>query len=253
MELMRRLWVYPYKTGSEMAKMIADYCGVLQIKKQNSEFEGKEGQFILNWGAGSGNYNANTGKATLLNPPELVDIAINKVSYFEHMVGPGGPRVPYWTTNQQVAKWWLKEGREVIARTKIDGARGDGIIVMKKPLDFVWAPLYTIKVGNVVHEYRVYMFGDQMIDYRIKEGKKVDGMFVGINAEFTIPDAAIPVDVALQAKRASRKLPLILQGLDIIWDGERAWVLETNTAPWLGTRIASRYAKALNDYIEERP
>lgn len=251
MNLMKKLWVYPYKTGSEMAKMIADYAGVLQIKRQNSEFVGKKGQYVLNWGSGTGNFRANIGQATLLNPPELVDMSINKIRYFEQMGRGDGPRLPEWTTWEVTARRWLTEGREVIARTVVDGCQGAGIVVMKKPLDFVYAPLYTIRVDNVA-EYRIYMFGEQIIDYRLKVGEYTNGMCVGRNVEFEIIDGQLPPDVAAQAIKAARCLKLMVQGLDIIWDGKKAYVLETNTAPWLGTRIATRYARALNDYIEER-
>jgi len=250
MDLMRKLWIAPHKTGSEMAKMLADYCGVLQIKRQNSEFVGKKGQYILNWGCGTENYTAYTGKAALLNPPELVDLSINKIGYFEQMAGPKGPRVPHWTRSSAVAKHWLEDGETVIARTIVDGCQGVGIGVMKKPLDFIYAPLYTIKVDNVA-EYRVYMFGDEIIDYRKKVGKFTNGMCIGRDVEFEIIDY-LPEDVAVQAKKAANRLKLLIQGLDVIWDGKQAWVLETNTAPWLGTRIASRYAKKLHQYIEER-
>ncbi len=250
--LREHLWIYPYSTASESAKLLAEKCGCLRIKREGSNFHGKKGQYILPWGAGTGNYTADTGDATLLNPPELIDVSINKINWFRRMemFHVHRPRLPTWTTSQFIAQGWLRQGMTVLARHEIDGSRGSGIEVIKKPLDFVHAPLYTIKVENVA-EYRVYMFNDEVIDYRRKFGKAYEGLMIGDGIEFRIDHEPLPADVATQAAKAARALPLTVQGLDVIWDGERAYVLETNTAPYLGIQVANRYARRFQQFIDE--
>lgn len=244
MKIDEKLWLFPYAGYSESAKLLAEKADIWMIKHEGSKFVGKPGQFILNWGAGTGVYCAKTGQATLLNPPELIDIAVNKRDWFEQMNRRNGPRVPKWTTSQRTARNWAEDGEVVVCRTKLEGAKGAGIVVAKKAVDIVHAPLYTIKVDNVA-EYRVYMFNDEVLDYRIKKGKPTDGMMIGDDIEFIITDAALPDDVIEQAKRAARCLKLTTQGIDVIWDGKRAYVLETNTAPYLGIQTAKKYAARL--------
>lgn len=251
MDLSNRLSIFAYANYSESAKLLAEKTDVWMIKHEGSTFKGKQGSFILNWGAGTGVYNAKTGDATLLNPPEVIDVAVNKLAYFDQMDGPRGPRTPYWTTSKRTVKQWLEDGEVVVARTRLEGCKGDGIVVMKKPLDFVPAPLYTVKVDNVA-EYRVYMFNDEVLDYRRKQGKAKDDMLVGDGIEFVIDNNELPPDVIVQVQKAAKRLKLTTQGLDIIWDGKKAYVLETNTAPYLGIQVANKYAKRLEKFVQEQ-
>lgn len=249
MKIDEKLWLFPYAGYSESAKLLAEKADIWMIKHEGSKFVGKPGQFILNWGAGTGVYCAKTGQATLLNPPELIDIAVNKRDWFEQMNRRNGPRVPMWTTSKRTALGWLEDGETVVCRTKLEGAKGAGIVVAKKPLDIVDARLYTIKVGNL-KEYRVYMFNDEVLDYRLKRGKPTDGMMIGDDIEFVMTDEPLPEDVKTQAQKAARCLKLTTQGIDVIWDGEQAFVLETNTAPYLGIQTAKKYAARLKQFVE---
>lgn len=248
-----KLWMFSYKNASASAKLLAEKLDVWLIKHEGSEFRGKNGQFILNWGAGTGVYNAKTGAATVLNPPHLIDVAVNKLSWFNKMTDANGPRVPVWTTSIRQAKHWIGDDHDVVCRTQVEGCKGVGIVVASKVLDIVQAPLYTIKVGNVA-EYRVYMFKDEVIDVRHKRGKAdANGMMVGDGIEFPpMPEGEeVPADVLKQAIKAAKALPLDLQGLDVIWDGRKAWVLETNTAPYLGIQTAKKYAARIAKFVAE--
>lgn len=248
MKIDEKLWLFPYAGYSESAKLLAEKADIWMIKHEGSKFQGKAGQFILNWGAGTGVYNAKTGEATLLNPPQLIDIAVNKLDWFEQMHRRGGPRVPDWTTSIKTAHGWIEGGETVVCRTKLEGCKGAGIVVAKKDLDIVRAPLYTIKVGNK-SEYRVYMFNDEVLDYRLKKGKPTEGMMVGDDIEFVIDERPLPEDVATQAVKAAKCLKLTTQGIDVVYDGEKAYVLETNTAPYLGIQTAKKYAARLQQLV----
>lgn len=250
MKLDERLWLFAYKNASEAAKLLAEKADIWMIKHEGSNFVGKKGQFILNWGAGTGVYCANTGQATVLNPPELIDIAVNKLTWFNRMNCVDGPRVPRWTTNRRTALWWIEDGQTVVCREELEGCKGRGLTVAKKALDLFTVPLYTIKVDNVA-EYRVYMFGTEVLDYRRKVGKPKDGMLIGDDIEFLIDNEPLPDDVVVQATKAARRLGLMTQGLDVIWDGKQAYVLETNTAPYLGIQTAKKYAARLEQFVKE--
>lgn len=251
-----KLWIFAYKMGSESAKALAEKLDVWIIKHEGSTFTGKKGRFILNWGAGTGVYNAKTGLAKLLNPPHLIDVAVNKRDFFDQMEGDNSPRIPHWTTSSKKAQAWLAMGYEVVARKYVEGAKGEGIVLMKKPLDFIPCPLYTIKVGNV-NEYRVYMWNDEVLDVRIKlcnKDKKPDpdNMKYGEQYEFCELDDIneMPADCFTQAKLAARRLGLTTAGLDVVWDGRQAFVLEANTAPYLGARTVAKYSKKLKELVE---
>ena len=258
MNLDERLWVFGYKMASESAKLLAEKLDVWMIRHEGSTWHGKKGQYVLNWGAGTGVYCAHTGYATILNRPELIDIAVNKWSFFRRMRGDNAPRCPFWTTDQEQAKAWLAGGETLVARTRLEGAKGDGIVVINKPVDFVPAPLYTIKV-DIQSEYRVYMFDGDVIDVRQKLLAKngipdPNGMRYGEQYEFCqMQDLnEMPADCWTQAKRAINKLGLFTCGLDVIWDGKKAWVLEANSAPYLGEKTAIKYANAIKKYVETR-
>lgn len=256
MALDEKVWVFGFKMASESAKLLADKLDVWMIKHEGSNFRGKKGQFIVNWGAGTGVFTAAAGGARVLNRPEAIDRAVNKLAFFKQMLGEDAPRCPHWTKSPEQAKAWLANGLTVIARTKVEGAKGDGIVVMKKPLDFVLANLYTIKVDNL-KEYRVYMWGNEVIDARIKltaKGAKADpdDMRFGDQYEFCRFEMnELPADVVVQAKRAMAKTGLDMGGLDILWDGDEAWVLECNTAPYLGDITATKYAKKIEELAKK--
>jgi glutathione synthase/RimK-type ligase-like ATP-grasp enzyme len=250
MKIDDKLWMFAYKNVSESAKLLAEKADIWMIKHEGSNFKGKPGQFILNWGAGTGVYTAATGGAVLLNPPQLIDIAVSKLEWFEQMHRKGGPRVPEWTTSIRTARGWIEDGETVVCRTQLEGCKGAGIVVAKKDVDIVRSPLYTIKVDNA-KEYRVYMFNDEVLDFRIKKGKPTNGMMIGDDIEFVMTDELPPDDVILQARKAARCLKLTTQGVDVVWDGEKAYVLETNTAPYLGIQTAKKYAARLTKMVAE--
>lgn len=254
----KTLWIFAYKMASKSAKLLAQELDVFQIRHEKSDWHGKPDRFVLNWGAGTGVFTPDVKGATVWNTPHQIDLAVNKLDFFRAMgEGPDSPRVPWWTSEKAVAKRWLNEGKEVVARTELEGCKGSGLVLMKKPLDFVDARLYTIKERSTA-EYRVYMFDGKVIDSRIKcliRGQKAnpDGMrYHEETYEFCRHGDALPRDVARQAEKAIKKIGLMTGGVDVLWDANvgEAVVLEVNTAPFIGGQTAERYATAIKKYLK---
>lgn len=252
-----KLWIYSYRMGSESAIALADALDVYIIKHENSTFRGEAGKYILNWGAGTGVFNAKAGGATIFNTPQQIDLAVNKLDFFKGCLGLEAPRLPFWTTAKNQAEAWLSAGHVVIARTKLEAAKGQGLVVCKNPLDIPDAKLYTVKVSST-EEYRVYMFNGEVLDARVKllaQNKQPDsdGMRYGEQYEFCPLRRELPEDVKEQARRAIKKTGLLTGGVDVLFDSttETATVLEVNTAPYVGEGTAEKYAEALKTYIRD--
>lgn len=251
------LWMWAYKPGSKSARVLADVLDIWQIAHNNSNFQGQRGQFIINWGGGTGNFDVHVGVAKVLNPPAAIDRSINKISFFYDMKSRLGPRCPIWTESAQLAMDWLDDEIPVIARTQVEGHDGAGLVLMKKPLDFIHAPLYTIKVDSVA-EYRLYMFGNDIIDARIKTYKlgkgdePKDKIRIGDDWVYNLVKVAnLPPDVVIQAAKAMPRTGLLYGGLDVIVDKDGlAYILEMNTSPYLGDMTAEKYAVKFREYVE---
>jgi glutathione synthase/RimK-type ligase-like ATP-grasp enzyme len=255
-----KLWVYSYKMKSKSAQTMAEALDVWMIKHEESKFNGTTTKTILNWGAGTGVFNCNVGGAKVLNTPQQVDTAVNKLDFFRKMMGDNAPRLPFWSQSMEVAKAWLAMGHTVIARTKLEGAKGSGLVVMKNPLDFVEASLYTVKVPSTA-EYRVYMFGSKVLDARIKLliediEPDPDGMrYAEDKYEYCrLRDsyAVLPQDVQDQAIKCITKIGLFTGGVDVLWDQDsgKATVLEVNSAPYIGQLTAEKYSQAFQEYFQ---
>lgn len=265
----KAVMIFPYKTGSKSAKALNEALGGGNLlKRENSDFNGKEGQFVLNWGSGTGYFNAKIGKAKVLNPPKLVDIAINKLAFFNHMLGDDAPRTAWWTINEQQARAWLATGYTVIARDDLEGSKGAGIRVMKSGLDFRPAKLYTMFVAST-HEYRTYVFNGKVVDARekrLKSGMAADPnnmrydedkyLFCehALNSQTTrVWPSLVPAEVITQSEKTAKKLGLLTGGIDVIYNvpTNQAFVLEYNTAPYLGDHTAAVLAAKLKEYVAQ--
>lgn len=257
MRIDNKLWIFAYSMASKSAAELADTLDCWILKHKGSAFEGEAGRYILNWGAGTDVFNARVGDATVLNTPAQIDLAVNKLDFFKGMgKGDASPRLPSWTSQKARAQGWMDCGKTVIARTKLEGAKGEGLVVCKEGVDIPDASLYTMKVEST-HEFRVYMFNGEAIDIREKklaEGQQPDPndmRYAEDKYEFCPVRDEVPQDVYNQACLAIRKTGLLTGGVDVLWNAEnqRATVLEVNTAPYLGENTAAKYAKAIKAHI----
>ncbi len=251
--------IYPYKAGSQSAKDLAGGLGAKRIKHEGSKFKGRAGKVVINWG--SSKLPAELTKCRVINKPEAVATAANKLSFFAAIVEHAS--VPNYTTKRDEALAWVLEGKVVVARTILNGNSGAGIVLVEREVDLVDAPLYTEYVPKK-QEYRVHVFNGEVIDVQRKARKqdvpddevnwKIRNMangFIFARGEDALGN--VPQDVIDQAVLAVETLGLDFGAADVIYNDKqaKAYVLECNTAPGLTGTTLEKYVKAFKNIIGE--
>lgn len=247
--------LYSYKFGSKSAKSLAQGVGAKRIKHQGSKLLGRANKTVINWG--SSTLPNEVMKCTVLNTPEVVALASNKKTFFEHLEDTA-VSLPDFTCNKGVAQGWLDEGKTVVERHKLTGNSGDGIIICT-PEDVLGdAKLYTKYVPKK-EEYRVHVFNGEVIDTqrkaRVREvadedvNWKVRNMangFIFARNE----DHVIPQDVLDNSVLCVNALGLDFGAVDVVYNEKegKAYVLEVNTAPGLSGTTLDKYVEVFNAY-----
>jgi len=193
----------------------------------------------------------------MLNPPACIAVAKDKVNTFialdAHDVS-----VPEWTLDSGVAQGWVNEGKIVLARTKVDGHSGDGIVILTKEVDFVDAPLYTV-YKKKRSEYRVHVFSGEVIDVTEKK-REVDvernqfENFIRSHKNgwvFCREGITVSEDLKAIAIQAVNALSLDFGAVDIIYNQHenKYYVLEINTAPALAGTTLDSYVNAITKLL----
>lgn len=76
-----KAFIYPYKPGSESAKALAEGLDIKRISHKNSRFKGSKDKLVVNWGASK--VSEEVSKCTILNLPQAVELASNKLLAFK--------------------------------------------------------------------------------------------------------------------------------------------------------------------------
>lgn len=246
-----RLVVYPFKMGSENGQKISKALDALRVYPDRN-YHPQDGDFIVNWGNGhQPNWASELNKKnfTLLNNWNQVALSINKIDTLSVLADADVP-VPHWTTSYAVAAKWLKAGDWVCCRQQVKGKDGEGLILAKKPAELVDAKLYT-KYMEIHKEFRAYVFRDKLFDLREKR-RDSEALAKGevneyIRTEtnnwvFCQHNIVVPKDIESVAVGAVKALGLDFAGVDVIQSkaNKLCYVLETNTAPYLGDVTAER-------------
>lgn len=252
--------IYSYNEYSEGAKALSAAIGAKRIKHKNSKFKPR-GKTVINWG--SSQLPPFPG-AKIINQPEAVALATNKLTFFKTFGEDSDLVVPY-TTDVAKVREWLQAGKTVVARTKLTGHSGEGIVLLEgKDAEIVKAPLYTLYVPKK-DEYRVHVARKQVenannifvFDIQ-RKAKKADveeanfkirnlaNGFIYARNELVTPECV--EDVALKAFEA---LGLDFGAIDIIYNAkqDRAYVLEVNTAPGLTGTTLDNYVKMFGEIL----
>ena len=237
------------KGGRDLAKAL----GCNRIRHTNSKLKGSKRKVVINWGASE--VPEAVSRCTIINKPELLSRATNKLKFFEAVSGKEGICVPDWTTSFNTAVEWVGEGNVVCARTVLQGHSGEGIVLMH-PNDtssFVKAPLYT-KYVKKKQEYRVHIVNGAIIDFQRKalrsdvskedadwQIRNHDNGFIYMRENVQLPD-----DARVCSLRVMEERGLDFGAVDIIWNQKqnKSYVLEVNTAPGLEGTTLNNYVNA---------
>lgn len=245
--------INPYKNGSKSVTALKKEMGGVELKLENSRFVGNPRKKVINWGASR--VSEQVAKCQLLNHPDFVRVAGDKLLTFRAME-QAGVVIPSFTTDIAVARKWIEEGCEVVERNVLRGHSGQGIRLVKTAAELTKdCPLF-VKYIPKKQEYRVHVFQGKVIDIQRKARKKevadenvnwkirnLDGGFIYAR-DFDEND--LPKDVVGNAIAATAALSLDFGAVDIIHNDKqkKSFVLEVNTAPGLQGQTLEAYVRA---------
>jgi glutathione synthase/RimK-type ligase-like ATP-grasp enzyme len=222
----------------------------------STTYKPKQSHVIVNWGSSKVPV-WDDGQIEIINRPESVEIAKDKINSFI-MLSAHGVSIPEYTLSPEEAKQWVSEGKTVLARTKIDGHSGEGMVVIQSEDDFVSAPLYTA-YKKKRNEYRVHVFKGEVIDVAEKrrEAARDRNDFENLIRShkngwvFCREDINITDELKQIAIDAVNALTLDFGAVDIIYNAKdnKYYVLEVNTAPALAGTTLDSYVTAINKLL----
>ena len=248
--------LFSYNQASEGAKALAAALGVPRIKHRGSTFVGSRAKTIINWGGST--VPEAVAACNLLNTPERVTVAIDKLASFTAFRAAGVPH-PEFTTELSQAQRWLEGGDAVFARTMLRASSGRGIEIMMPDHRETWnvrAPLYS-KYTKKRDEYRVHVVRGQVIDVQRKglreefQGREgVNHMVRNLANGFVFvrnDGREVPAVVTEAGVAAVNSLGLDFGAVDVVYNhnARRAYVIEVNCAPGLVGTTIENYSRAL--------
>lgn len=255
------MYIYPYRSGSRSALALGEALGARLIRHERSRFVGGGGKTVVNWGASE--VSAQVGRCRVLNPPDRVRVAGNKLLTFGTL-SPARVSIPQFTQHREEAINWIEGGTTVVARRVLTGHSGQGVVILQRGDDFVEAPLYTKYIPKD-REYRLHIVKNRQGEYvvvdvqrKVKDPEREvtdwkvrshDNGFIFIR---TSEDGrsyreAVEPQVRDQALLAMRSLNLDFGAVDMIWNRKAgcAYCLEINSAPGITGETINTYENAL--------
>jgi glutathione synthase/RimK-type ligase-like ATP-grasp enzyme len=245
--------VYPYKMGSQSAKILARALDAIRVFPDRN-YRPRLNHTIINWGS-STIPRWYEQADDVINRVEAVAIAANKLKTFNKL-SQHGVSIPVFTTDREVAEDW--DG-VVVCRKVLNGSQGSGIVIAETSDQIVDAPLYTKHVRHK-HEFRVHVMNGEVIDFTQKKKRSGVGEVSNFvrnhegNWVFCREGVVLPEDVKAQSIKAVEALGLDFGAVDVAYREreDKAFVLEVNTSPGMdeeGTTV-QRYAEAFRRNYE---
>jgi hypothetical protein len=193
---------------------------------------------------------------SFLNKPPAVGRSVNKHTSFK-MFANAGVRIPWVLLGREHADEVRKRnGDTVVCRNTLTGCDGEGIIMCEPGEPLPAAELYVQYIEKDA-EYRVHVFRGTIID-RVKkvfpDGHKCKDRRIrttGNGILFQRNGIYVPKDVYKQAVKAVAALGLDFAGVDVVTVGERAYVLETNTAPEMLPVVTKKFCDEVRKICAE--
>ncbi len=154
------LFIYPYSQASESAKLLARAMQARVMRRIGTRVRPSETDIIVNWGCSVLHFNPRN--STVLNHPDQVAIATNKLQTFETLRQNNIP-VPKVTTSRIVAQEWCRAGKIVMGRDLANGMGGAGITVYPSGTDPTLIQPHRFYTQYFPHkvEIRVHVFKEQ--------------------------------------------------------------------------------------------
>ena len=248
--------IYCHNAGSQGAKALSEALGIRRIKHNGSRVRLGTRDTVINWGHAGALPDSARGAGRVVNLPDAVRLAANKLSCFNR-IGDRARCVPF-TTDPAVARGW---GSKVVCRHTLNGHSGEGIEIVEPGVDIPAAPCYTKYIVKE-SEWRIHVVNGQVIDSTRKirdpdfQGepnwavRNHAGGFI-----FARNSGAPSEDTVRQAVAAIETTGLDFGAVDVMVSKptrarpERlAYVLEINTAPGLVGTTVENYANAFRQY-----
>lgn len=260
-----RTRIYRGSRASDGARDLGHALNVPVIKRNGSRFTPRAADTIINWGASTFPPGWAHAGCTIINRPENVRAAVDKLECLTILSESGIP-VPQWTTERVVADGWRHGGGTVVVRATVIGSGGEGITILNGGLEPVPpAPLYT-KYFNGREEWRIHVANGAVIDRQRKRrrnrtdeqrqqdeesGAETLSRHVRSHANgwvFCREDIVPRNEVDQLAVDAVSALGLDFAAVDIRFATGRneGVVLEVNTAPGIEGTTLDNYRRALS-------
>ena len=253
----RRVRLIPYKQGSRSCAALAEAIGAKQVKLVDSRYRNTERDFTINWG--STQFLPNIDYRYVLNHPEAIALAANKLSFFQRVAANGHANlVPqFWTNKKDIPD----EAFPIVCRTLLNAHSGRGIVIADGRDQLVDAPLYTQYVKKQ-DEFRIHL------GYGFKPEDKQESIIIAVQQKkrrLDHPDEQVNWKVRnhangfIYARENVRTAQAVIDAakivfeqctdldfgaVDVIYNAKsgRAYVLEINTAPGLEGQTLEDYA-----------
>jgi glutathione synthase/RimK-type ligase-like ATP-grasp enzyme len=258
------MYILPYKMASASAKTLAQELKAIRIKKEGSRFKGSAEKTVINWGCSE--VSDEVAKCRIINKPEAVKLAANKLHFFERMLQHNRHAdwdertiaIPNFTTERRVAESWVNNGIIVVERHKLTGNSGEGIRLVEAGGEITDAPLY-VKYIPKKQEYRVHVANGRVVDLQRKARRREvpdeqvnwrirnhDNGFI-----FQRNNVGAPRYVAEEAVLAVSICGLDFGAVDVVYNERegRAYVLEINTAPGLVGETLAGYVNRFKEWL----
>ena len=250
----RRIIIAPYNMRVSAAREIAEGVGGMRIYPEGSRYQPRQSDIIINWGR-----SRLPEWPAVLNRPENVRCAINKAEAWATLQANNVPTVE-WTSHMPLVEEWTRDGGIVLCRQNLRGRGGQGISVINYHLtewDGDTSPDTYVRYFKKRREFRVHVWGNQMIDLQEKRKRRGadadryirshDNGWIFARQGVTCPAAVSEAGVA-----AVRALGLQFGAVDIGWNEhyQRPCVFEVNTAPGIEGTTVEKYVQKINEIKE---
>ena len=282
--IVTRIGIMPYNTGSKSAKELAAHLGEhtkckVRIIKTDGNYKATPGTVLINWGYSQRPANrslvpafTDTAQINLngkgFNLPGRVALATNKRETFITFDREDVPK-PESTAMPEQAARWIQDGHNVVARHVLNSHSGRGIVVAGPNgtlyadpkyanTEFFSARLFT-KYVKKTHEYRVFVVGGQVVFcYEKKRDLEAQDRQFFVRTHATgwnfakVENTDVPAGVLVAAVKAVSALGLHFGAVDIGWHSptKTAVVFEVNTAPGITGGSVPRFADGLLNNLE---